>query len=199
MGKVSLSRTQSLPVPEQNGDMEQKIVITTQDCPGRLVPVGTPTTIPANSFVTLTQSLGGSYTVVFQGNMVRIDGLDAAAIGYEPLVIDYPERNPGPANKEDIWNTLRTIYDPEIPVNIVDLGLIYEVHVEPETDPGSTVKVIMTLTAPGCGMGPVLIDDIKIRLQSIPNVSRVEVDLVFDPPWQRDMMSEEAQLELGMF
>jgi probable FeS assembly SUF system protein SufT len=179
--------------------MEQKIVITTRDCPGRLVPVGTPTTIPANSFVTLTQSLGGSYTVVFQGNMIRIDGIDAAAIGYEPLNIEYPEREAGPANEEDIWNTLRTIFDPEIPVNIVDLGLIYEVVINPAPDTGSTVKVIMTLTAPGCGMGPVLIDDIQIRLQRVPNILQVEVDLVFDPPWQREMMSEEAQLELGMF
>ena len=179
--------------------MEQKVVITTQDCPGRLVPVGTPTTIPANSFVTLTQSLGGSYTVVYQGNMVRIDGIDAAALGFDAFEINYPERLPGAANREDIWHTLRTIYDPEIPVNIVDLGLIYAVEIEDADNSGSLVKVTMTLTAPGCGMGPVLIDDIQLRLNRVPNVSDVNVELVFSPPWTREMMSEEAQLELGMF
>jgi len=179
--------------------MEQKIVITTLECPGRLVPVGTPATIPANSFVTLTQSLGGSYTVVYQGNMIRIDGIDAAAIGFEPFEIKYPQRQPGAANEEDIWHTLHTIYDPEIPVNIVDLGLIYAVNIETKKHSGSLVKVTMTLTAPGCGMGPVLIDDIQLRLNRAPNVSNVEVELVFDPPWNREMMSEEAQLELGMF
>ncbi|MBV1906841.1 MAG: putative Fe-S cluster assembly protein SufT [Pseudomonadales bacterium] len=178
--------------------MQQKIVTTLQPCPGRLVPVGTPVVIPENSFVTLTQSLGGSYTVVYQGNMIRIDGINAAAIGFEAFVVDYPKRAPGPACEEDIWKTLRTIYDPEIPVNIVDLGLIYDVTIKPD-NPGSYVKVTMTLTAPGCGMGPVLIDDIYARLMRTPNIENVDVELVFDPPWSRDMMSEEAQLQLGMY
>ena len=178
--------------------MERKIINTRQECPGRLVPVGTPVTIPSNCFVTLTQSLGGSYTVVYEGNMIRIDGIDAEALGFESFKLEYPARVPGPAYKEDVWNTLRTIYDPEIPVNIVDLGLIYDVHLT-DSQTSSDVSLVMTLTAPGCGMGPVLIDDIKARLGRAPNVNDVKVELVFEPPWSREMMSEEAQLELGLY
>ena len=180
--------------------MQQKIITTLKDCPGRLVPVGSATVVPKDSFVTLTQSLGGSYTIVYQGNMIRVDGADAAAIGFEPFFIQYPTRESGPALAQDLWNTMRTIYDPEIPVNIVDLGLIYDVQIKNAVGgTGSIVDVIMTLTAPACGMGPVIIDDIVSRVSRAPNVQSVEVELVFDPPWSREMMSEEAQLQLGLF
>ena len=188
--------------------MERRIVVTTRDCPARLVPIGTPVTIPKGTFVTLTQALGGTYTVVWNGNMARVDGTDGDALGFEAEALDFVRNADGTVNLDDVHKALRTIYDPEIPVNVVDLGLIYgcELLVEPAmagSVPGNehrrVISIRMTLTAPGCGMGPVLVDEIKHRLGRIPNVDEVRVDLVFDPPWSRDMMTEEAQLELGLF
>lgn len=174
--------------------MERRMVVTTREVDARLVPVGTPITIPSDTFITLTQSLGGNYTVVHNGNMARIDGTDADALGFEPEVLEF-ETPPGSDVVEDqVWKALDTIFDPEIPVSIVALGLVYKVTIEQQT-----VSINMTLTAPGCGMGPVLVDDVKYRVAKVPNVKDVQVELVFDPPWHRDMMSEEAQLETGMF
>lgn len=181
-----------------NKVFERRIIPVQQDCPARLVPSGTDIVIPKDSFVTLTQSLGGSYTVIINGNMARIDGLDAEAIGMKPLNIEYATDGSGEINEDDLWATLHTIYDPEIPVNLVDLGLIYKCQIEAEQGQ-KVVSVEMTLTAPGCGMGPVLVADVEHRLKRVPNVDQVRVKLVFDPPWDRTMMSEVAQLELGMF
>jgi probable FeS assembly SUF system protein SufT len=178
--------------------MERRLIHVQRDCPARLVPVGTPVTIPAGSFVTLTQSLGGSYTVVVNGNMARIDGRDADALGFEPTRFDYAPPTDGRIDVEQVWDALRTVHDPEIPVNVVDLGLIYDVSLE-EADGLRRVHVRMTLTAPGCGMGPVLVEEIQDRLKLVPFVEDVSVELVFDPPWSRDRMTEEAQLELGLF
>jgi probable FeS assembly SUF system protein SufT len=178
--------------------MERRIVVTTRDCPARLVPVGTPVSIPKGTFVTLTQALGGTYTVVWNGNMARVDGTDGDALGFEAEVLDFEPNADGTVNTDDVHKALRTIYDPEIPVNVVDLGLVYGCELLNE-DGRQIVAIRMTLTAPGCGMGPVLVDEIKHRLGSVPNVDEVRVDLVFDPPWSRDMMTEEAQLELGLF
>ena len=176
----------------------QRIVTVNRECSARLVPTGTEILIPKDTFVTLTQSLGGSYTVIINGNMARIDGLDADAIGLAPLQIDYIDDGSNQVNEENIWNTLKTVYDPEIPVNLVDLGLIYTCRIE-STPKTNTVHVTMTLTAPGCGMGEVLAADVRHRLKRVPHVDEVKVELVFDPPWNRNMMSEVAQLELGMF
>jgi len=176
--------------------MERRLVTTRRDCDARLVPIGTPIVIPKDTFVTLTQSLGGSYTVVFNGKMARVDGIDADALGFEIEQPHYVANADGSINAGDVHAALRTIFDPEIPVNIVDLGLVYGCDIDPDT---KRVTVTMTLTAPGCGMGPVLVEEIRSRLGRIPNVAEVEVDLVFDPPWSRDMMTEEAQLELGLF
>jgi len=175
---------------------ERTLLTIRRDCPGRLVPVGDPITIPAHSFVTLTQSLGGNYTVVFEGNMVRVDGTDADALGLEPLQLNFPEPVDGRIDEAQVWEALHTIYDPEIPVDLVNLGLIYGVEIDRES---GVVQIRMTLTAPGCGMGPVLVGDVEYRVAQVPHVRRVDVELVFDPPWQREMMSEEAQLETGMF
>jgi probable FeS assembly SUF system protein SufT len=175
---------------------ERTLLTIRRDCPGRLVPVGDPITIPAHSFVTLTQSLGGNYTVVFEGNMVRVDGTDADALGLEPLQLNFPEPVDGRIDEAQVWEALHTIYDPEIPVDLVNLGLIYGVEIDRES---GVVQIRMTLTAPGCGMGPVLVGDVEYRVAQVPHVRRVDVELVFDPPWHRDMMSEEAQLETGMF
>ena len=176
--------------------MERRMVVAHEDCPARLVPVGTKIIIPSGSFVTLTQALGGNYTVVHNGNMARVDGTDAAALGLEPEVLTFDPSDGELIRESDIWQALETIYDPEIPVNLVALGLIYKVNIDQAT---KSVSIDMTLTAPACGMGPVLVSDVKYRSALVPNVKSVTVELVFDPPWAREMMSEEAQLETGMF
>ncbi|MDK2776058.1 MAG: putative Fe-S cluster assembly protein SufT [Pseudomonadota bacterium] len=174
--------------------MEKRMVVAHAECPARMVPSGTPTTIPAGSFVTINQALGGNYTVTVNGNMVRVDGTDAAALGLEAEEITFAAHDDGVVREEQVRQALRTIFDPEIPINLLDLGLIYGVDID-----GRRVKIRMTLTAPTCGMGPVLISDVKYRVAKVPNVEAVEVELVFDPPWSRDMMTEEAQLEAGLF
>ena len=176
--------------------MERRVVVTQRDCPGRLVPVGTPVTIPRDTFVTITQSLGGNYTVTHNGNMVRVDGTDADALGLQAQELNFPEPPDGLIHRAQIEEALRSIFDPEIPVNLVDLGLIYGVDIDQQAQ---AVRITMTLTAPGCGMGPVLLGDVEYRVGKVPNVRSVSVELVFDPPWSRERMSEEAQLETGMF
>ncbi|MEE4245541.1 MAG: putative Fe-S cluster assembly protein SufT [Kangiellaceae bacterium] len=176
--------------------MERKMVVTNRECPARLVPAGTRISIPKDTFLTVTQALGGNYTVTINGNMARIDGTDADAIGYKAQEFDFIAPADGSISEQQIWDALKTIYDPEIPVDLVELGLIYNVAVDQAT---KTVSIDMTLTAPGCGMGPVLISDVKYRVNKVPNVNDVNVELVFDPPWSRDMMSEEAQLATGLF
>ena len=175
--------------------MERRLISTTRETPARLVPTGDPISIPGNTFVTLTQALGGTYTVIFNGNMARIDGSNADALGFTPERLEFDAPADGSIDPEQVNSALESVFDPEIPVNVVALGLIYSVDIRP---PGS-VNITMTLTAPGCGMGPVLVADIEERVLQVPNVSEVHVELVFDPPWSRDMMSEEAQLELGLF
>ena len=175
--------------------MERRIVTTNRECDARLVPTGDPITIPAGTFVTLTQSLGGTFTVVIEGNMARIAGGDADALGLTPEVLTFePADPPDQVSSEHVEQALSSVYDPEIPVNIVDLGLIYDVQIR-----GATVNINMTLTAPGCGMGPVLVEEVKDRVAQVPNVDSVNVELVLDPPWSRELMTEEAQLELGVF
>ncbi len=176
--------------------MERRIVVTQRDCPARLVPVGTPITIPKDTFVTITQSLGGNYTVTHNGNMARVDGTDADALGFERQQLNFPPASDDNIVEQQVWDALETIYDPEIPVNLVDLGLIYQVEIDQASN---CVAIDMTLTAPGCGMGPVLVGDVEYRVGKVPNVASVQVELVFDPPWSRERMSEEAQLETGMF
>ena len=175
---------------------ERTILTTTRDCPGRLVPVGDPVTIPAATFVTLVQSLGGSYTVIHHGNIIRVDGTDADALGLEPIKLEFEPRPDGKIDEQQVWEALHTVYDPEIPVDLVNLGLIYKMDINQDA---GRVDIDMTLTAPGCGMGPVLVSDVEVRVARVPNVKAVKVDLVLDPPWSREMMSEEAQLETGMF
>ncbi|MEL0167113.1 MAG: putative Fe-S cluster assembly protein SufT [Pseudomonadaceae bacterium] len=176
--------------------MERRMVVARADCPARRVPDGTPLTIPKDTFVTITQALGGNYTVTYHGQMVRVDGTDAEALGLEPELLSFPEATDELIREEQVWEALKTVYDPEIPVDLVNLGLIYNVAVDQDAH---KVTIQMTLTAPGCGMGPVLVGDVEYRVKLVPNVDEVKVDLVFDPPWQRHMMSEEAQLETGMF
>lgn len=176
--------------------MKQKLVATEREVKSRKVPSGETVIIPALEFVNITQDLGGNYTVTWRGNMLRIDGTDADAIGRKPEILNFPPAGDGKIVEQQVWDALETIFDPEIPINLVSLGLIYSVAVDQHT---KSVNIAMTLTAPGCGMGPVLVGDVEVRVGLVPNVEKVNVDLVFDPPWSRDKMSEEAQLEAGLF
>lgn len=176
--------------------MERRMVVAQADCPARRVPDGTPLTIPKDTFVTITQALGGNYTVTYNGQMVRVDGTDAANLGLEPELLSFAPPTDDQVSEDQVWEALRTVYDPEIPVDLVNLGLIYAVDVD---QAAKRVDIRMTLTAPACGMGPVLVGDVEYRVRRVPNVDVVKVELVFDPPWSREMMSEEAQLETGMF
>lgn len=176
--------------------MQQKMIVTQRVCPARRVPSGEAVTIPGGEFLTLNQSLGGNYTVTWKGNMLRVDGTDADAIGQEPEKLEFIDDGSGRISEEQVWQALDSIFDPEIPISLVSLGLIYSVAIDQEH---RAVTIEMTLTAPGCGMGPVLVSDVKYRVAKVPNVNSVEVRLVFDPPWSREMMSEEAQLEAGIF
>ena len=174
--------------------MERRLLPTQREVTARLVPTGTEVTIPEGVFVTLTQTLGGTYTIVHNGNMARIESADADALGFEPELLSFDIPENGKVSSDQVWEALKSVHDPEIPVNIVDLGLIYAVNVRNEL-----VSIDLTLTAPGCGMGPVLVEDVKSRVLRVPFVEKVDVNLVFDPPWSRDMMSEEAQLDLGLY
>lgn len=171
-----------------------------RDCDVVMIPSGDEVTIPAGSVGYITQSLGGSFTVFVDGNLFRVAGVDADAIGKEPVP---PPSLPDGATEEDveklIWDQLKTCYDPEIPVNIVDLGLVYRCDIDKDEKGERVVSVDMTLTAPGCGMGDILVDDVRSKLELVPTVSRVDVELTFDPPWNQSMMSEVARLETGMF
>ena len=177
-------------------------IILKRDCEAVLIPAGTRITLQAGEPVVITQALGGSYTVVIHGNMARIDASNADAIGQAPLAAATPETVAAPdsaaVTEEQVLEKLRTCYDPEIPVNIVDLGLVYDTQIQPMPGGGSRVEIKMTLTAPGCGMGPVLQQDVETKVSSIPGVKEAGVFLVWDPPWNRDMLSEAARLELGM-
>ena len=167
-----------------------------RDVDAYMVPSGDEVKLLAGNLVKITQALGGNYTVVMNGNMVQIREENADALGME---IATPKATSGFNGDvtQQVWDQLKTCYDPEIPVNIVELGLIYDLNVlGPEED--KKVEIQMTLTAPGCGMGPVIAEEVDRKVNGINGVNNVKVDLVWEPMWNRDMMSEEAKLELGM-
>ncbi len=177
-----------------------------RDCEALLVPSGMPFIIPSGTGVEITQAKGGSITININGQLARIDSKDADALGIELAELVSPSVKAtnkvavGPVDLEQVWDQLRTCYDPEIPVNIVDLGLIYDCRSEPNVDfTQNHVYVTMTLTAPGCGMGPVLMNDVEDAVWRVENVTKVSVEMVFDPPWDRDMISDAGKLELGLF
>jgi probable FeS assembly SUF system protein SufT len=177
-----------------------KLVAVTRECAALQIPSAEKVTLLAGSYVRILQALGGTYTVLTdQGVMVRVDGKDADALGEKPPEAK-PALEPGTplSREEQVWEQLRTCYDPEIPVNIVDLGLVYECHLE-KTDAGEVARIKFTLTAPGCGMGDVLKADIESKVRGVPGIADAQVEVVFDPPWDREMMSEAARLQLGMF
>ena len=166
-----------------------------RDVDAYVVPSGDEVKLLAGNLVRITQALGGNYTVIMNGNMVQITGENADALGFE---ISEPDTNaPSGDLEQQIWDQLKTCYDPEIPVNIVELGLIYDLNIE-DVEEGKNIGIKMTLTAPGCGMGPVIADEVDRKVNGIDGINNVSVELVWEPMWTRDMMSEEAQLELGM-
>ncbi len=179
---------------------ERETVVLTRDVNIVMIPDGNHGTLSKGKEVTIHQSLGDNYTVVTEhGHMVRISGSDADALGKEPHTLHtLVSETDAEAVEKNCWEVMKTVYDPEIPVNIVDLGLVYQCQVEAEPD-GNSVHVQMTLTAPGCGMGPVIQGDVEKSLRALPGVSSVLVEIVLDPPWSREMMSEIAQVQLGLF
>ena len=173
-----------------------------RDVEASIVPVGTKVTLQKGEQAYVTQSLGGSYTVIVNGNMFRIADTDADALGIEVQAKPATAAASGPVTQEQlekqVWESLKTCYDPEIPVNIVDLGLIYDCHLSPVGENSYKADVKMTLTAPGCGMGPVLAQDVQNKLLSLEPVDEANVELVWDPPWNQGMMTEAAKLQLGL-
>lgn len=169
-----------------------------RDVEAIVVPSGQSMNLPAGTVGYITQSLGGSFTVFIDGSMFMILGHNADALGKEPLALPELKENATLKDFEEaVWKQLTNVYDPEIPVSIVDLGLVYECNVE-EKDSNYNVNIQMTLTAPGCGMGDVLVADAQTKIKLIPNINTVQCEIVFDPPWDKTMMSEAARLETGM-
>jgi probable FeS assembly SUF system protein SufT len=184
-------------------NMREEVVVS-RNCEAIMIPSGERVLVPQGAHATITQSLGGSYTLITdRGLMVRISGKDVEAIGKTPQDVPQTAESGAPFTPDDleqmVWEQLKTCYDPEIPVNIVDLGLVYLCELQAADGGGTNVKVKMTLTAPGCGMGPVLAHDVKTKIETLPGVKSAEVEVVFDPVWDRSMMSEAAKLQLGIY
>ena len=180
--------------------MEAPIKIL-RDCDSTLIPSGDKITLIKGTLVRITQALGGDYTLYVNGNLVKISGKDADATGKEvdDNIGQSMDINNGEYSEELIWEQLRTCYDPEIPVNIVDLGLIYDLSKKGNKKNGYSLNIKMTLTAPGCGMGPSIAQDVENKIMALPGIKDILVEIVWDPVWDRSMMSEDAKLKLGMF
>ena len=178
--------------PERGG-----AITLARDCEATRIPSGSTAVLPAGTRVTITQSLGGQFTVTTEdGALLRIADKDADALGARAPAIQAPMTE-GPFEEERVWEELRTVFDPEIPVNLVDLGLIHRCDAVPLPDGSYKVEIAMSMTAPGCGMGDVLKEDVRRKVQSVPGVREVQVDVVWDPPWDASRMSDAARLQLG--
>ena len=173
-------------------------VVTKRECEATEIPIGTKIKLPAGTPVRIKQSLGGAFTVVTdEGTWLRIDGRDIDVLGKEAQAIQ-PTAFSGTSLEQQVWDQLRTCYDPEIPVNIVELGLIYGCEVVSLQEGGHKVDVKMTLTAPGCGMGQSIAMDAKQKIQNLAGVKESNVEVVWNPPWNPTMMSETAKKRLGL-
>jgi probable FeS assembly SUF system protein SufT len=178
----------------QNNEIE-----LSRDCEAIQIPAGLKTTIPAGTQVIITQNLGGSYTIACDFGLFRIGETDADALGLQPrAALEKKEKSRDDVSDDAVWDQLRTVYDPEIPVNIVDLGLVYDCQVVTSPESGTRVEVKMTLTAPGCGMGPAIAQDARSKILTIPGVDEADVELVWDPPWNQHMISEAGKMKLGL-
>ncbi len=176
--------------------------ILSRDCQATIIPAGDQVTLPMGTAVSITHRLGGNFTVVCDYGMFRIQGKDAEVIGEsipeKPLMDTKPNAHQGPPEDVALWEALKKVFDPEIPVNIVDLGLVYSLSTS-EVEPGQyVVDMAMTLTAPGCGMGPTIAADASERLKQVPGVHDARVELVWEPPWDQEMISEEGKMQLGL-
>jgi len=173
-----------------------------RDCEAVQIPAGATVTLPAGTPVEITQTLGGSYTIHTQAGLFRIAAKDADALGIEASAASArevpPDISEGALDEKQVWDTLRSCYDPEIPVNIVDLGLVYDMHVDRLPGGRSAVSVKMTLTAPGCGMGGVIAGDAQQKLLGLPGVEEATVEIVWDPPWHHSMITEQGKKILGL-
>ena len=178
--------------PERGGP-----ITLARDCEATRIPSGSTVVLPAGTRVTITQSLGGQFTVTTEdGALLRIADKDADALGERAPAVQ-PPVNEGPFEEERVWEQLRTVFDPEIPVNLVDLGLIYRCQAVPLPQGGHRVEIAMSMTAPGCGMGDVLKEDVRRKVLSVPGVRETRVEVVWDPPWDASRMSDAARLQLG--
>lgn len=181
--------------------MREEIVVS-RTVEAVMIPSGEKVLVPQGAHATITQALGGTYTLITdRGLMVRVSGREVEAIGKTPA--EAPQSVEGEELSQSkleelVWDQLKTCFDPEIPVNIVDLGLVYLCDLQPREGGGYDVKIKMTLTAPGCGMGPVLAADVKHKVETLPEIKDADVEVVFDPVWDRSMMSDAAKLQLGM-
>ena len=174
-------------------------IVLARDCDATRIPSGASVVLPAGTPVTIAQTLGGHFTVTTEdGALLRIADKDADALGERaPAAAAPAPMIEGPFEEERVWEQLRTVFDPEIPVNLVDLGLIYRCQAIPLLEGGHRVEIAMSMTAPGCGMGDVLKEDVRRKVQSVPGVREVQVEVVWDPPWDASRMSDAARLQLG--
>ena len=171
-----------------------------RDVQAVMIPAGNRVIIPEGTAVQVAQSLGGSYTIYLGGQLARLAGEDADALGEKPLKRPELPENATDADVEDlVWTQMKTCFDPEIPIDIVNLGLVYRCELVDAGDGNKIVEIDMTLTAPGCGMGGVIAADVKDKVEAVPRIKEAKVELVFDPPWNQSMMSDEAKLKTGMF
>jgi probable FeS assembly SUF system protein SufT len=178
---------------------DNEAITIQRDVEAIMVPAGVAVTLRAGKTGFITQALGGSFTVYVEGNLFRVAGKNADALGKEAISpLELPPNATDDDVKNLVWEQMKTCYDPEIPVNIVDLGLVYQCDLEPTSDGQRVANISMTLTAPGCGMGDVLVQDVREKVEMVPTIERANVELVFDPPWNREMMSEAARLQMGM-
>lgn len=181
--------------------MAQEEVVLTRDCEGTQIPQGNPFTVPKGTPAFITQALGETYTLRLPtlGKLVRITDKDADAIGKQSTLNHHStEPSDAPLTEDRVWAQLREVYDPEIPINVVDLGLVYDLQLHSLPDGKHKVLVQMTLTAQGCGMGPSIARDAQRRIETLPNIAHVEVRIVWDPQWHPDMMSAEGKKRLGV-
>ena len=177
---------------------DHREISLTRDCDAIQIPSGNPIVLPEGLNVIITQSLGGTYTVATPGGLARVELRDGDALGFDALTrTESPKKHEGPA-EEAVWMQLKSVFDPEIPVNVVDLGLIYDCRVNTSESGGTSVLVRMTLTAPGCGMGPAIAADARQKILEIEGVDDAEVELVWEPPWNQSMISEEGRMKLGL-
>lgn len=178
---------------------ENQELTLTRDTDAIQIPSGDKLVLKSGARVIITQSLGGSYTVATEMGLARINSNNADALGIEAPAEQPEEKTAGgPADEKSVWEVLKSCYDPEIPVNIVDLGLVYDCTVLPQPERGASVSVKMTLTAPGCGMGPAIAADAESKILSLDGVDDASVEVVWDPPWNQDMISEAGKMKLGM-